>query len=517
MSKLRAVAGQPVIVGGGLGGLLTALHLAPQPVVLLTKAPLGLESSSLLAQGGIAASLGADDYPELHCADTLAAGDGLCDAEVVRHVAEAAPEAIETLARFGARFDRGEDGRLLLGLEAAHCRRRIVHAAGDGTGRELMRALTAAVYRTASITVIEDMEVRRLVTEDGSVVGLLASGHADGIFLASEQIVIATGGIGGLFTDTSNPQGSFGQGLALAALAGAVLADLEFVQFHPTALDAPFRPMRLISEAVRGEGAVLIDETGRRFLADVAGAELAPRDVVARAVARHLARGHRVNLDARKSIGPSFAARFPAIDAFCKAAGFDPARELIPVRPAAHYHMGGIAVDLSGRSSVKGLWACGEAACTGLHGANRLASNSLLESAVFARSVAESIAGSETRQGRLLSGTALRQPADPVPVRPVAAAALGLVRNGRDLAEAVVALLPMAVSEGPETDPAIVALMITVAAIQRRESRGAHFRSDFPCKDATARRTRLTLDEALKAARELAAEPAVHFRRERLR
>jgi len=504
--RIGALAGRPVIVGGGIAGLMTALHMAPQPIVLISKAPLGHESSSLLAQGGIAASLGPGDHPSFHAADTIAAGDGLCDAEVVRFVTKAAPDAIEALSRFGVRFDHDHNGVQRLGLEAAHSRRRIVHAAGDGTGCELMRALAGAVRRTPSIAVIEGVEARRLVTHDGAVAGVVVAAPAGTAILPTSRVVIATGGIGGLFFDTTNPQGSFGQGLALAARAGAVLADLEFVQFHPTALDTPSRPMPLISEAVRGEGAVLIDETGRRFLADVPGGELAPRDVVARATARHLAKGHRVYLEAREAIGDAFATRFPAIDALCKTVGFDPACEPVPVRPAAHYHMGGIAVDLIGRSSVEGLWACGEAACTGLHGANRLASNSLLEAAVFAREVARSVAGAEAGTHRPRAQACLPPQPDPAAVSPIASASLGLVRNGQDMAQAAASLLPMASGDGPEADPALVALMIAVAGWQRTESCGAHFRTDFPAKADSACRIRLTLVAALQTACDLAAE-----------
>lgn len=506
---LAALASQPIIVGGGLAGLMTALCLAPQPVVLISKAPLGLESSSLLAQGGIAASMGEDDSPALHAADTIAAGNGLCDPDVVRYVTQAAPAAIEALMRYGARFDQTADGKLALGLEAAHSRRRIVHASGDSAGREIVRALTEAVRQTPSITVLEGLAVRQLLTQDGAVARVLASGAKGSVHLPSNRVIIATGGVGGLFMDTTNPQGSFGQGLALAARAGAVLADMEFVQFHPTALESASRPMPLISEAVRGEGALLIDETGRRFLAEVDGAELAPRDVVARAVARHLAKGHRVYLDTRQSLGNTFASRFPAIAQFCEAARIDPARQPIPVRPAAHYHMGGIGVDIAGRSSVKGLWAVGEVACTGLHGANRLASNSLLEAAVFARAVAESVAGLEFRPTRHETPVDLPARADPAPARTIASAALGLVRNGEGLGDAVSALLPMATSQGPEADPAIVALMMAIAAHRRAESRGAHFRSDFPAQAVTTQRSSATLGKALQAAREIAADNAL--------
>jgi L-aspartate oxidase len=501
--ELNGLAGRPVVVGGGIAGLLTALHLAPEPVILVSKSPLERDSSSALAQGGVAAGMGPDDNPELHGADTLKAGDGLCDAAVVRLVTEAAPHAIETLLQFGVAFDRADDGRLLFGLEAAHSRRRILHAAGDGTGREIMRALAAAVRRTPSIAVIEGIGARQLVLRDGAISGVVVG---DAV-LPTDRVVIATGGLGGLFPDTTNPPGSFGQGLALAARAGAALADLEFMQFHPTALDIRSRPMPLISEAVRGEGAVLIDETGRRFLAGMPGAELAPRDAVARAIAAHIAQGHRAFIDARSRLAAGFAARFPTIDGLCRSAGIDPTHDPIPVRPAAHYHMGGIAVDDVGRASIDGLWAVGEVACTGLHGANRLASNSLLEAAVFARRVADSVAGAPRRRLRPANTPAPRSQSDPAMIRPIVASALGLIRTGRELTTAAARLLPLATRAGPQADPALVALMVVVAAMGRRESRGAHFRSDFPNQSA-ARRSRLTASQALDMARGLSGLPS---------
>src|SRR5882757_6274939 len=390
---ISALAGRPVIIGGGAAGLMTALHLAPEPVVLLSKSPLGAEASSLWAQGGLAAAMGDDDAPALHLADTLAAGAGLCDEAVANRIVHAAPAAVEQLARLGVAFDRRENGSFRLGLEAAHGRNRIVHATGDGTGREIMRALISAVRRCPSITFLEGVEARRLLVEDNAVRGVLAAGERGPLVLDTNRVVLATGGIGGLFLDSTNPAGCFGQGLALAAHAGATLCDLEFVQFHPTAFDGPSRPMPLVTEAVRGDGAILIDDTGQRFMADQPGAELAARDIVARAVWRHRAEGHKTFLDARKHPGKEFAQRYPVISAFCKMAGIDPATDPIPVRPAVHYHMGGIAVDIDGRSTVSGLWACGEVARTGLHGANRLASNSLMEAIVCARWVAESIEG----------------------------------------------------------------------------------------------------------------------------
>ncbi|TRC98440.1 L-aspartate oxidase [Mesorhizobium sp. WSM4303] len=505
---VRDLGGRPVIIGGGIAGLVTALHLAPEPVLLLSRSPLGAEASSAWAQGGLAASLGDDDDPALHVSDTLAAGDGLCDAEAARRILYAAPVAIEDLARLGVRFDRTAEGDLRLGLEAAHSRRRIVHAGGDGSGREVMRALVAAVRSTPTIAVFEGHEARRLAVEDGRMTGVLARSSTGPVFFATARVVLATGGIGGLFNDTTNPLGSCGRGLALAARAGATLADLEFIQFHPTALDGPGRPMPLISEAVRGEGAKIVDETGWRFLDGVPGAELAPRDIVARAIWRHLAQGHRVFLDVREKPGATFAQHFSTITAACRNAGIDPTRDLIPIRPAQHYHMGGVAVDPTGRTSVPGLWACGEVASTGLHGANRLASNSLTEAVVCARWVAESVAGATESFGKTAAAT--DQPAsDPRPVRPLLSRALGVTRDGEGLQEAARALLPLAQRHGAASDPALVGLMITIAALRRRESRGAHFRTDFPHHATVARRSEITLDAALAAARELAHTPAL--------
>jgi L-aspartate oxidase len=506
-----AYRGRPIIVGAGVAGLMTALELAPRPVVVLSKVPLGAEGSTLWAQGGMAAALGADDSPALHAVDTMAAGDGLCDASIVDRFVRAAPQAIENLARIGVRFDRVADGGFALGLEAAHSRPRIAHVGGDGAGRELMRALVAAACAAPSITVLEGFEARRLVVEDNAVHGLIAMGPSGPALFATDKVVIATGGIGGLYAESTNPLSSFGQGLALAARAGAVLADTEFVQFHPTALDVPVRPMPLVSEAVRGEGAKLINERGERFMAGVPGAELAPRDVVARAIWRLRQSGGRAFLDARAAIGNKFAARFPAIADACRAAGIDPAREPMPVRPAQHYHMGGIAVDPEARSSVAGLWACGEAASTGLHGANRLASNSLAEAAVDAAIVARSIDGAKSRALAPPRPSRMPPAADPAAIRPILSHVAGVARDGGKLAAAVGPLLEMAAANGPAADPAAIALMIAVAALRREHSLGAHYRTDFPWAPAARERSRLKLDEAFAAA--LAYAPPHRIRR----
>ncbi len=489
-----ALAGQPVIVGSGLAGLLTALSLAPRRCVLVTAGTLGAETSSGWAQGGIAAAVAPDDDPAAHLADTLAAGDGLCDAAAARRITAAGPAMIALLERHGVRFDHAPDGSLAVGLEAAHGRRRIVHAQGDATGAEIVRALAARVRATPSITVLDRTRLARIEAEGrvGAVI-LLRDGRQ--YRLATTQLVLATGGVGGLYRDTTNPLGATGSGLAAAARAGAGLGDLEFVQFHPTALArlGGDSPLPLISEAVRGEGATLIDETGARFMAD----ELAPRDVVSRAVWHHLAGGHRVFLDARAALGAGFANRFPGIDAACRALGIDAATMPIPVRPAAHYHMGGIVVDADGRSTLPGLFAAGEVACTGLHGANRLASNSLLEAAAGAVAAAAAILGEAEAAGPqpgLSEAGPLPQRADQrALVRRIMTSSAGVLRDAAGLERAIASLSPLA----PDSDTALVGLMICIAARDRTESRGGHCRTDHPGRAAAAIRRTLTLDQAL--------------------
>lgn len=513
--EISTLAGRPVIIGGGAAGLMTALQLAPEPVVLLSKAPLGAEASSLWAQGGLAAAMGEDDDPALHLADTIAAGAGLCDEDVARRLVRAAPAAVEHLAELGVAFDRRPDGGWRLGLEAAHSRNRIVHATGDGTGREIMRALIAAVRQCPSITLLEGFEARGLLVEDNAIEGVLAAGERGALVLDTNRVVIATGGIGGLFLDSTNPAGCFGQGLALAARAGATLSDLEFVQFHPTAFDGPSRPMPLLTEAIRGDGAILIDESGERFMADQPGAELAPRDIVARAVWRRRAEGHRVFLDARKHPGKDFARRYPVISAFCKMAGIDPASDPIPVRPAAHYHMGGIAVDREGRSTVKGLWACGEVSRTGLHGANRLASNSLMEAIVCAQWVAESIKGVSAGPLRRHAAGPLPPASDPSLVRPIVSQGLGVLRDRDTIGRAVQNLYPLAKRSGAASGPALVGLMIAVSAYRREESRGGHCRTDFPERLASAAPSTIDLSDAINVARDIAESETLPLRNAR--
>jgi len=510
----RDLGGSPIIIGGGLAGLMTALYLAPMPVVLLSKAPLGVETSSGWAQGGIAAAIGPDDSFALQIEDTLKAGDGICDRDAVTRIISGAANAIAELIRLGVPFDRepgksekAKKGALLFGLEAAHSRRRIVHAGGDSTGREIMKTLVRIVEATPSITVIKGIAARRILVEDNRVTGVVGNTHCGPVLFATSRVIIATGGIGSLYEESTNPAGSFGQGLALAARAGATMADLEFVQFHPTALDIGTFPLPLVSEAVRGEGAILVDEKGTRFMADVPGAELAPRDIVARAIWHHRQRGHKVFLDARQALGARFAERFPAIMKKCIEAGIDPMREPLPICPAAHYHMGGIKVDTEGRSSIEGLWACGEAASTGLHGANRLASNSLLEATVCAKFVADSVAATHSRKTKPAFDEVLPRSNDPVPVRPILSKAAGVLRDRDGLREGAAKLYELTIGNGLASDAALVGLMIAVAALERKESRGGHFRTDYPeHEEAYAKRSTLTLDEAMKIAQQFVPE-----------
>ena len=401
-----------VVVGSGIAGLTTALRIAPfgHRVLVVTKDVLSA-GSTRWAQGGIAAALAADDSPEQHLRDTLRAGVGLCDEAAVRLLVTEGPAAVQELIELGARFDRDAAGDLQLAREGGHHRNRVIHAGGDATGAEVERALITAVSRHPAIRVIEHALVLDLLrTENGAVAGatlhVIGEGQRDGVGAASAPaVVIATGGVGQIFAATTNPLVSTGDGVATALRAGAVVRDLEFVQFHPTVLwlgaDAQGQ-QPLVSEAVRGEGAVLRDDTGARFmLGEHELAELAPRDIVAKSIMRemHATGSPHVWLDATGLGAERWAERFPSILRSLRSHGIDPLRQMIPVAPASHYSSGGIRTDLDGRSTVAGLYACGEAACTGVHGANRLASNALLEGLVFGRRIAARI-GAELEPGR---------------------------------------------------------------------------------------------------------------------
>ncbi len=498
-------AGGPVIVGGGLAGLSAALALAPRRCVVVAADTLGTGASTGWAQGGIAAAVGADDDAALHLADTLAAADGLADDAAARAILEQGPAAIARLAGFGVAFDRDAAGAYRLGLEAAHSRRRIVHAEGDGTGRAVLRAIVARVRATPSIRVIEGRVARGIVRDDaGAVAGLLLAGAGGegAILLRTTDVVLATGGLASLWAHTTNPIGAVGRGLALAAEAGAALGELEFVQFHPTAIDAGRDPMPLASEAIRGEGATLIDENGDRFMLDCGEArgraELAPRDVVSRAVARHLAAGHRVFLDARTALGARFADHFPSVTALCRDAGIDPVSQPIPIRPAAHYTMGGVVVDADGRSTVDGLHAAGEAAATGLHGANRLASNSLLEAAVTGERVGRLLREADARPPGAIDIAAVGALASAAPatgtgpIRPLMQQGFGVLRDAAGMRAARRSLEALRADPSVDTLALRAATLVADAALSRTESRGAHARTDHPDHAALAIRTTIT-------------------------
>lgn len=508
-----------VIVGGGLAGLFCALKLAPRPVTILAAAPLGDGASSAWAQGGIAAAISEGDTPEAHVADTVAAGAGIVDAPMALLMAREAPARIRDLLAYGVPFDRDLEGKLSLSKEAAHSTRRIVRVKGDTAGRAIMNALVAAVRATPSIRVLEGFVAETLINDGRQVKGIAARPlfgmAANPISVPAQAVILATGGVGHLYKVTTNPKEAVGQGVAMAARAGAVIADPEFVQFHPTAIDVGLDPAPLATEALRGEGAHLINTAHERFMLKLhPDGELAPRDVVARGVFAEIAAGRGAFLDVRAAIGAKFAERFPTVAAACQKAGLDAAVTPIPIAPAAHYHMGGVLVDANGRTSLDGLWACGEVASTGAHGANRLASNSLLESVVFACRIAEDV-GKIHLVPRLLVwperiGVEGSPPSTDAAItehlRHTMNAKVGVVRERSGLIAALNEILELeAMTRNvPLLNMLTTAKLITVAALQREESRGGHYRSDFPHPDALwQRRTFLTLSQAQSIAHEV--------------
>jgi L-aspartate oxidase len=509
-----------VIVGGGLAGLFCALKLAPRPVTVISVAPLGQGASTAWAQGGMAAAVGEGDSAEAHAADTIAVGAGLVDETIALGLAREAGARIHDLLHYGVPFDRDLEGKLEVAREAAHSARRIVHVRGDMAGKAIISALIEAVRKTSSIHVIEGFAAEALLTEDGAVAGLqlrrVGDPTAKPLTIASRAVVLATGGIGHLYAVTTNPAEAAGLGLAIAARAGVVIGDPEFVQFHPTAIMAGRDPAPLATEALRGEGATLINDKGERFMqARHPLAELAPRDIVARGVFAEIAAGRGAFLDATRALGAHFAEKFPTVHASCIAAGIDPAKQPIPVAPAAHYHMGGIAVDARGRTSLKGLWAGGEVSCTGAHGANRLASNSLLEAVVYAARIAEDIEGHEiAAPARLQADAAIPRncampPLTEANLRAMMTSHVGVIRDHDRLVEAVQSLAAIERDTGNIAlrNMATTALLVATSAWARRESRGAHCRIDYPTeKPALAHRTMTTL----AAAREIAASLSTH-------
>jgi len=492
----RIIFDGPVILGAGLAGLTAALACAPRKALVLSPTPLATGCSSAWAQGGMAAALSDEDAPALHATDTLAAGADLCDPAAVELLTTEGPAAVRALATLGAPFDRQSNGDFVLSLEAAHAKARVARVGGDGAGAAIMAAVIAAVRAAPSIEVRENARARRLLQDaTGRVVGVLAEIDGKLVEIRCASVILATGGVGGLYAVTTTPAEVRGEGLGLAALAGAEIADPEFVQFHPTAIDIGRDPAPLATEALRGEGAILRNTDGRAFMTDYHPArELAPRDVVARAIHAERTAGRGAFLDATEAVGAHFDREFPAVFAACMSAGIDPRVQPIPVTPAVHYHMGGVATDLDGRTSLDGLLAAGECASTGVHGANRLASNSLLEAAVFGAR-----AGRVARDIPLCGEPALA--AEPTPDLPNAALQLlrqamsrdaGVIRDAEGLTRLVAVLDALEAAHGPA--PTLVAAqLIARAALARQESRGGHFRADFPAT-ALPERTFVTLD-----------------------
>lgn len=509
-----------IIIGSGAAGMQTALLCAPLKTLLVTKAEHLISGSTAYAQGGMAVAIGSDDTPEQHTQDTLFAGAGLVDKGATDILTTRGKDAFNRLVDLDTPFDKTKDGSFCLGREAAHTVRRIVHAGGDATGRNMSEALALAVMNANHIdicynTLLWDIKTTALKGQKMATGGLFYDPSRGWFGLRAGAIVMATGGSGQLFNRTTNPLTSTGDGMAVAYRAGAALSDIEFVQFHPTALDVKGKDGRqpLLTEALRGEGAILVNDKGERFMVDLhPDAELAPRDVVARGVWRQLQRGNRVFIDTRAAIGEKCAEKFPTVFALCQENGFDPRCDLLPIAPAAHYHMGGIDTNYDGQSTLSGLYAVGECARTGVHGANRLASNSLLECLVFAERVAQKI--KDTNARALGDGTTLPLPLLPPCVQSYPLKGMiqktmyegmGLMRDkeGMEKTLDVIAHLRDLYDAGLHDAKTIddhavlknmflMAELMTTQALKREESRGGHYRTDFPNSD-DAFKTSLTI------------------------
>ena len=480
-----------LIVGGGLAGLFLALKLAPRRCTVIALAPLGQAAASAWAQGGLAAALSPGDNPSLHAADTVAAGAGIVDPVVAKLIAQDGPARVRDLLAMGVPFDRTADGELALSLEAAHSRARVARVSGDLAGKAIMEALTYAVAASSHIEVIDGVKALALLQDAGGrIAGVLAetrSGAREKLYAA--ETILCAGGSGGLFAITTNPKSSQGDAIAMAFHAGAMIADPEFVQFHPTAIDIGRDPAPLATEALRGEGAHLVDKTGRAFMADYhPQGDLAPRDEVARAIHAERQAGRGAFLDCRQAIGAHFPDHFPTVFETCLSAGIDPRLQPIPVAPAMHYHMGGVATDLWGRTTLEGLSTCGESASTGAHGANRLASNSLLEAVVFAERTARRVKDTDLRQPREASAEAPPSipDADLAELRRRMHSDVGVVRNAEGLTQTLT-WIDDAIARVGSARALSASRLIVAAALARKESRGGHFRSDYPETEAPFR------------------------------
>ncbi len=501
-----------VIIGGGLAGLFCALKLAPRAVTVLAAAPIGVGASSTWAQAGIAAAVGPGDTIDSHVNDTIIAGDGIVDEKIIRTMATEASDRIHDLLEYGVPFDRDLEGKLAVSREAAHSESRIVRVKGDMAGRAIMQALVKTVEQTPSIRVLEGYVVEQLMLEDGRVVGVAARSEAGASeelhYVEGSNVVMATGGVGHLYQVTTNPTEARGGGIGMAARAGARLADMEFVQFHPTAINVGKDPAPLATEALRGHGATLHNSAGERFMVPLhKDAELAPRDVVARGIFAEVKAGRGAFLDCRTAVH-DFAAEFPTVYSYCKEYGIDPVTDMIPVIPAAHYFMGGIWTDINGRSSIPGFWACGECTSTGAHGANRLASNSLLEAVVFSARIADALKteiSAEPSNGWSKGSietdehTINADHPNMTRLRKVMSKHLGVLRDEAGMSEALRTILELEEQSHSQrfTNVVTTAKLIAVSALNRLESRGGHARTDYPDEDpAWKRRTLLTLAQA---------------------
>jgi L-aspartate oxidase len=511
-----------LIVGAGLAGLFCALKLSPRPVTVLSPMPLGFGASSAWAQGGIAAAVGKGDSSHAHALDTERAGAGIVDELIAESVTAEAAARIADLARWGTPFDRDAEGNYVLSREAAHSVNRVVRVEGDRAGHAIMQAIIAEVRKTPSIRVVEGITAVDLARADGRVIGVFArklgDRYAEPIFIRARATILAAGGLGGLYAVTTNPPGVRGHAMGMAARAGALIADAEFVQFHPTAIAAGADPAPLATEALRGEGAILVNDLGERFMPAIhPDAELAPRDIVARANYRQIKAGRKVFLDTRQALGARILTAYPTVAKYCSDFGIDPVTQPIPVTPAAHYHMGGVKVDARGRSSLAGLWVCGEASCTGLHGANRLASNSLLEAVVYGARIAEDIGGLEPVRTSLhpFEGIAwdeakgeaaearLRDLKAVQDLRHLMTDLVGVERDDAGLREALRRIAAIETGALGVTrsflNMTTSATLVAAAALKRTESRGGHFRTDFPEQDPNwLHHTTMTLEEALE-------------------
>ncbi|HEX6886697.1 MAG TPA: L-aspartate oxidase [Candidatus Nanopelagicales bacterium] len=504
-----------IVIGSGVAGLSLALNIRRlgHRVLIVTKSYVE-EGSTRWAQGGIAAALAADDSPADHERDTLVAGAGLCDPAAVHVLCTSGPASVRNLIRVGARFDHDTSGDIALTREGGHLRDRIAHAGGDATGAEIFRALVAAIADDPGIELVEHaLALDLLLDERGAVQGItlhvIGEGQRDGVgAVLAPVVVLATGGLGQVFAQTTNPAVATGDGVALALRAGADVADLEFVQFHPTVMylgPDSMGQQPLVSEAVRGEGAFLVDDAGVRFmLGQHPLADLAPRDVVAKAIMRRMREQGRPHmwLDAR-ALGERWQTRFPTILESCRRHGIDPARDLIPVAPAQHYASGGVRTDLDGRASITGLYAAGEVACTGVHGANRLASNSLLEGLVFPERIVAAIAAGLPERREPVARPAhpgLVAAADRRPMQQLMTDGVGVLRSAASMRQAIAGLHRLVVGDLPHgrstedweaTNLHAVASVLAAHALAREETRGSHWREDFPKVDDARWRVRL--------------------------